>query len=122
MYLDKTGPPPSRVILPPPSDVQQSPLKIRNLFPGTRVNIYAILQGRSSIPQTVTLEDGQHVAALTATLKDPRDTDLLARTVRASIVRLGTTYSITSTYTSFVAVDEAPGVPPPENTHQGRRT
>ncbi|KAJ7774019.1 von Willebrand factor type A domain-containing protein [Mycena metata] len=55
-HLDKTGPPPPpRVILPPPSDVQQSPFKIRNLFPGTRVNIYAILQGRSSIPQTVTL-------------------------------------------------------------------
>ncbi|KAJ7016501.1 von Willebrand factor type A domain-containing protein [Mycena alexandri] len=153
-HLDKTGPPsPPRVILPPPSDVQQSPFKIRNLFPGTRVNIYAILQGRSSIPQTVTLhgstpdgasislpvpvtvsrlpstpalhalaarkiiqdlEDGQHAVALTATLKDPGD-------MRASIVRLGTTYSITSTYTSFVAVDEVPGATrasPPENTHQ----
>ncbi|KAJ7031685.1 von Willebrand factor type A domain-containing protein [Mycena alexandri] len=157
-HLDKTGPPPApQVILAPPSDVQQSPFKILNLFPGTRVNIYAILQGRSSIPQTVTLhgstpdgasislpipvtvsrlpstpalhalaarriiqdlEDGQYTAALTATLKDPADADLLARTARASIVRLGTTHSITSTYTSFVAVDEAPGAAPPENTHQ----
>ncbi|KAJ7021963.1 von Willebrand factor type A domain-containing protein [Mycena alexandri] len=147
-HLDKTGPPPApQVILAPPSDVQQSPFKILNLFPGTRVNTYAILQGRSSIPQTVTLhgstpddasislpipvtvsrlpstpafhalaarkiiqdlEDGQYAAALTATLDDPADADLLARTVRASIVRLGTTYSISSTYTSFVAVDEAP--------------
>ncbi|KAJ7774003.1 von Willebrand factor type A domain-containing protein, partial [Mycena metata] len=54
-HLDKTGPPPPHAVLPPPSDVQQSPLKIRNLFPGTRVNVYAILRGRATIPQTVTL-------------------------------------------------------------------
>ncbi|KAF7345069.1 hypothetical protein MVEN_01670200 [Mycena venus] len=57
------------------------------------------------------LEDGQH--ALKATLANPDDADLLARTVKASIVRLGKTYSIASTHTSFVAVDESkPNVPP----------
>ncbi|KAJ7028770.1 vault protein inter-alpha-trypsin domain-containing protein [Mycena alexandri] len=136
--LDATEPPPpAPVVLPPPPTVQQSPFKIRNLFPGTRVNVYAILQGRSTIPQTVTLrglspdgaqitlpvpvttsrlpntpalhalaahkiiqdlEDGQHNEALA----DPADADadLLARTVRASIVRLATTYSLSSTHTS----------------------
>ncbi|KAJ7143665.1 von Willebrand factor type A domain-containing protein [Mycena filopes] len=147
-HLDDTGPPPpTPVVLPPPPAVQQSPSKIRNLFPGTRVNVYAILQGRSSIPQTVTLrgvspdgaeialpvpvipgrlpstpalhalaarkiiqdlEDGQHDKALA----DPADADVLARTVRATIVRLGTTYSISSTHTSFVAVDETLPSPP----------
>ncbi|KAJ7468659.1 von Willebrand factor type A domain-containing protein, partial [Mycena latifolia] len=50
------------------------------------------------------LEDGQH--ALAATLANPDDADLLARTVKASIIRLGKTYSISSAHTSFVAVDE----------------
>ncbi|KAJ7729332.1 vault protein inter-alpha-trypsin domain-containing protein [Mycena metata] len=150
--LDQTEPPPpAPVVLPPPPTVQQSPFKIRNLFPGTRVNVYAILQGRSSIPQTVTLrglspdgaeialpvpvttsrlpstpalhalaarkiiqdlEDGQHNEALA----DPADADLLARTVRASMVRLATTYSVSSAHTSFVAVDEAlPSIPPPSS-------
>ncbi|KAJ7624341.1 hypothetical protein DFH06DRAFT_1230249 [Mycena polygramma] len=153
-FLDKTKVPPAPpVVLPPPAAVQQSPYKIRNLFPGTRVNIYAILQGQSvpqnltlrgstpdgaeialTIPVTVSrlprtpalhalaarkliqeLEDGQH-AAIPAD-----DADLRARTVRAHIVRLGTTYQITSTHTSFVAVDEtrprlrfAPAVPEEE--------
>ncbi|KAJ7467116.1 von Willebrand factor type A domain-containing protein, partial [Mycena latifolia] len=59
------------------------------------------------------LEEGKH--ALVATLANPDDTDLLARTVKASIIRLGTTYSISSSHTSFVAVDESrpesPAVP-----------
>ncbi|KAF7350215.1 hypothetical protein MVEN_01324600 [Mycena venus] len=145
--LDETPPPPApSVILPPPAAVQQSPFKIRNLFPGTRVDVYAILQGQD-VPRTVTLrgstpdgaeialpiavalsrlphapgtppalhalaarkiiqdlEDGQHTVF--QSLADPADTDLLARTVRAHIVRLGTTYQIASTHTSFVAVDE----------------
>ncbi|KAJ7088545.1 von Willebrand factor type A domain-containing protein, partial [Mycena crocata] len=50
------------------------------------------------------LEDGQH--ALAKTLANPDDTDLLARTVKASIIRFGKTYSISSSHTSFVAVDE----------------
>ncbi|KAF7331214.1 hypothetical protein MSAN_02440200 [Mycena sanguinolenta] len=50
------------------------------------------------------LEDGKH--GLAATLANPDDTDLLKRTVKASVVRLGKTYSVASTHTSFVAVDE----------------
>ncbi|KAJ6542748.1 von Willebrand factor type A domain-containing protein [Mycena capillaripes] len=170
IHVDDTpAPPPPPVILPAPSAVQQSPLKIRNLFPGVRLNIYAILQGipgrislefpdsdlldiGRNVPKTVVLrgstadgaeielpipvtlshlqndpgaptalhalaarkiiqdlEDGQH--GLTNTLSNPDDTDLLARTVKASIVRLGKTYSISSKHTSFVAVDELTPVP-----------
>ncbi|KAJ7041159.1 von Willebrand factor type A domain-containing protein [Mycena alexandri] len=152
--VDSTpAPPPPPVVLPPPAAVQQAPFKIRNLFPNIRLNVYAILQGKT-IPQTVIirgstadgaeidlpipvvlshlgnvsdappaihalaarkiiqdLEDGQHEVA--KTLAKPDDTDLLERTVKACIVRLGTTYSIASTHTSFVAVDHTrPGVPP----------
>ncbi|KAJ6482948.1 von Willebrand factor type A domain-containing protein, partial [Mycena vitilis] len=139
------APPPPPVVLPASPAVQQSPFKIRNLFPGVRLNVYAILQGRN-VPKTVILrgsttegaeielaipvtlsrlqndpaaptaihalaarkiiqdlEDGQH--GLAQMLSNPDDADLLARTVKASIVRLGKTYSITSKHTSFVAVD-----------------
>ncbi|KAF7350214.1 hypothetical protein MVEN_01324500 [Mycena venus] len=143
--LDETPPPPAPpVVLPPPPPVQQSPFKIRNLFPGSRVNMYAILQGQT-VPETVTLRglspDGAHIEltipvtlsrlpdaanappalhALTARkiiqdLEDGQheltvnitDADLVERTVRAHIVRLGTAYQIASTHTSFVAVDES---------------
>ncbi|KAJ7468643.1 von Willebrand factor type A domain-containing protein [Mycena latifolia] len=57
------------------------------------------------------LEDGQH--AIASTLLDPDDADLLARTVRASIVRLGKVYSISSSHTSFVAVDDSGPLNPP---------
>ncbi|KAJ6571420.1 hypothetical protein B0H19DRAFT_660804 [Mycena capillaripes] len=136
--LDETPVPPApQIVLPAPAAVQQSPFKVRNLFPGSRVNIYVIRQGRA-VPSAVTLrgsapdgaqivlpipvtlsrlpstsalhalaarkivqdlEDGQH--AIRAV-----DADLLARMVRAHIIRLGT-YQIASTHTSFVAVDEA---------------
>ncbi|KAJ7657872.1 von Willebrand factor type A domain-containing protein [Mycena polygramma] len=149
----KPAPPPPEVVLPPPSPVQQAPFSIRNLFPNIRLNVYAILQGKS-FPKTVTirgstfdgaeielpvpvilshlqnapdappaihvlaarkivqdLEDGHH--GLAKTLANPDDADLLARTVKASIVRLGKTYSIVSSHTSFVAVDETkPDAPP----------
>jgi hypothetical protein len=52
---------------------------------------------------TQDLEDGQH--GITTSIPD--DADLLARTVKASIVRLAKTYSISSSHTSFVAVDES---------------
>ncbi|KAK7055093.1 von Willebrand factor type A domain-containing protein [Favolaschia claudopus] len=151
--VEETAPPPASLVkLPPPSVVQQSPFNIRNLFPGTRLNVYAILKGRN-VPQTVTLrgstpdgaqielpisvtlshlqnearaptaihalaarkiiqdlEDGKH--DLRATLSDPDDKGLLTRTVKASIVRLGVTYSISSKHTSFVAVDETTEVTP----------
>ncbi|KAJ6542724.1 von Willebrand factor type A domain-containing protein [Mycena capillaripes] len=50
------------------------------------------------------LEDGKH--ALAKTLMNSDDTDLLTRTVKASIIRLGKMYSIVSSHTSFVAVDD----------------
>ncbi|KAJ7160724.1 von Willebrand factor type A domain-containing protein [Mycena filopes] len=49
------------------------------------------------------IEDGQH-AILTS---NPEDADLLRRTVKAHIVRLAKLYSIMSSHTSFVAVDES---------------
>ncbi|KAJ7223099.1 vault protein inter-alpha-trypsin domain-containing protein [Mycena pura] len=149
MAVDTTqAPPPPAVVLSPPPAVQQSPFKIRNLLPNIRLNVYAILRGKT-IPKTVTicgttvdgaeielpvpvtlshlqntpgappaihalaarkiiqdLEDGQHDTAIVKTLANADDADLLARTVKASIVRLGKTYSISSSHTSFVAVDE----------------
>ncbi|KAJ7468641.1 von Willebrand factor type A domain-containing protein, partial [Mycena latifolia] len=56
------------------------------------------------------LEDGQH--SITTD-----DADLLARTVKASIVRLGKEYSVSSSQTSFVAVDEST-----QNTDPPRRS
>ncbi|KAJ7619510.1 von Willebrand factor type A domain-containing protein [Roridomyces roridus] len=50
------------------------------------------------------LEDGRH--DLASVITNPDDADLLKRTVKASIIRLGKTYSIASSHTSFVAVDE----------------
>ncbi|KAK7048813.1 vault protein inter-alpha-trypsin domain-containing protein [Favolaschia claudopus] len=151
--VEETAPPPAPPVnLPPPSAVQQSPFTIRNLFPGTRLNVYAILKGRT-VPHTVILrgstadgaqielpvpvtlgqlqndagaptaihalaarkiiqdlEDGNH--DLRATLLNLDDPGLLAQTVKASIVRLGITYSISSKHTSFVAVDETTEVTP----------
>lgn len=49
------------------------------------------------------IEDGQHAIATSV----PDDADLVARTVKASIVRLAKMYSISSSQTSFVAVDES---------------
>ncbi|KAJ7041177.1 von Willebrand factor type A domain-containing protein [Mycena alexandri] len=54
-------PPRPKVVLSPPPPVQQSPFKMRSLSPGSRLNVYAILQGKT-IPKSVTLtaltEDG----------------------------------------------------------------
>ncbi|KAJ7784830.1 von Willebrand factor type A domain-containing protein [Mycena maculata] len=61
------------------------------------------------------LEDGRH--ALVATLANSDDNDLLARTVKASVVRLGKTYSISSSHTSFVAVAESMHTLPPTSMH-----
>ncbi|KAK7055127.1 von Willebrand factor type A domain-containing protein [Favolaschia claudopus] len=48
------------------------------------------------------IEDGQH-----AITTSPDIADLLARTTKALVARLGKTYSISSSQTSFVAVDES---------------
>ncbi|KAF7331209.1 hypothetical protein MSAN_02439600 [Mycena sanguinolenta] len=153
------APPPPPVVLPDFPSVQQAPFVIQNLLPSIRLNAYAILQGknhpedrhhpryhhrrrlhraphpRHAQPPAKTppdLEDGKH--SLTATLANPDDTDLLKRTVKASVVRLGKTYSVASTHTSFVAVDEtkldpvqsvgfayvvAPTPPPPVDRSRG---
>ncbi|GAA6005506.1 VIT and vWA domain-containing protein [Rhodotorula paludigena] len=50
------------------------------------------------------LEDGEHDFASSL---DKKDDDLVSRTVKAAVVRLGKTYSLASSHTSFVAVDEA---------------
>ncbi|KAJ7737914.1 hypothetical protein DFH07DRAFT_1064674 [Mycena maculata] len=55
------------------------------------------------------LEDGQH--GLGSSIQE--DADLLARTVQASIVRLGRLYSVPSSQTSLVAVDDSGGVVAP---------
>ena len=47
------------------------------------------------------LEDGSHVIAPPGT-----EGDLAARTLKAAVVRLGKRYSLATTHTSFVAVDE----------------
>ncbi|KAJ7763931.1 hypothetical protein B0H14DRAFT_3594001 [Mycena olivaceomarginata] len=73
--------------------------------PGAPTAIHA-LAARKIIQD---LEDEQH--ALRTTLSNPDDTNLLARTVKASVVRLGKTYSISSKHTSFVAVDETTPLP-----------
>ncbi|KAJ7875360.1 vault protein inter-alpha-trypsin domain-containing protein [Mycena olivaceomarginata] len=61
---NQPAPPPPKVVLSPPAQVQQSPFKIRTLSPGNRLNIYAILQGKT-VPQTVALtglaEDGSEL-------------------------------------------------------------
>ncbi|KAJ6526591.1 von Willebrand factor type A domain-containing protein [Mycena vulgaris] len=144
MQVDAESVPPSPpVVLSPPPQVQQSPFKIRTLSPGNRLNVYAILQGKT-VPKTVTLtgltEDGSeirlpipvtlsnlpnapesppaiHALAARMIIQDLEDgqhslaiddADLLARTVKASVVRLGKEYSISSSQTSFVAVDDSP--------------
>ncbi|KAJ7041187.1 hypothetical protein C8F04DRAFT_1080479, partial [Mycena alexandri] len=130
MQLDfEPVPPPPEVVLPPVPQIQQSPFKIRTLSPGNRLNVYAILQATfPTLPDSPPaihalaartmiqdLEVGQH----SITTKDPNDPDLLARTVKASIARLGKAFSISSSETSFVAVDEpAPDKTTP--THSGR--
>ncbi len=54
VYVDETPPPrPLPIDLPPPAEVQQSPVNLENFGPGFRLYVYAILQGR--IPPSVPL-------------------------------------------------------------------
>ncbi|KAJ7584985.1 von Willebrand factor type A domain-containing protein, partial [Mycena floridula] len=132
--------PDAPITLGPPPLVQQSPYKLQNLFPGVRLYVYAILQDKMTIPQSViihgkTLEGAEIELSIPVTVSRIGDTtsihalaarkiiqDLedgqhdeilkldsafdLPRVVKAHIVRLGKTYSISSTHTSFVVVDE----------------
>ncbi|KAJ7778541.1 von Willebrand factor type A domain-containing protein [Mycena metata] len=59
------------------------------------------------------IEDGQH--AITPSI--PEDADLLARTIKAHIVRLAKLHSIMSSHTSFVAVDESSNSPSAALSH-----
>ncbi|KAF7345092.1 hypothetical protein MVEN_01672800 [Mycena venus] len=127
--LTEPPPPPPAVVLSPPPQVQQSPFKIRTLNPGNRLNVYAILQGKA-VPKAVTLtgltkDESELKLSLSTRLQrvksskisktdnmlllppPPDDADLLVRTVKASIVRLAKMYSISSSQTSFVVVDES---------------
>ncbi|KAF7373263.1 hypothetical protein MSAN_00535200 [Mycena sanguinolenta] len=107
MQSCKAKPPrrPSSSAAPPPAAPPSSspiPVTLSHLenTPGTPPAMHA-LAARKIIQD---LEDGKH--SLAATLANPDDRDLLKRTVKASVVRLGKTYSVASTHTSFVAVDE----------------
>ncbi|KAJ7682902.1 von Willebrand factor type A domain-containing protein [Mycena rosella] len=108
-------PAPPEVVLSPAPPVQQSPFKVQTLSPGIRLNVYAILQGKT-VPKTSDAPPAIHALAARAIIQDLEDgrhaiaiddVDLLSCTARASIVRLGKEYSISSSQTSFVAVNES---------------
>ncbi|KAF9023270.1 hypothetical protein BDZ89DRAFT_1070015 [Hymenopellis radicata] len=52
---DAAPPPPLPIDLLPPAEVQQSPVTIDNLGPGFRLYVYAILQGKATLPKVVTI-------------------------------------------------------------------
>ncbi|GAA5889554.1 hypothetical protein JCM8208_001058 [Rhodotorula glutinis] len=74
-------------------------VKVRTAPSATSPPILHALAGRKLIQE---LEDGSHVVTPPGT-----EGDLAARTLKAAVVRLGKQYSLASTHTSFVAVDEA---------------
>ncbi|KAJ3852816.1 hypothetical protein EV368DRAFT_40228, partial [Lentinula lateritia] len=155
---EATGPPPAPdPQLPPPPTIQQSPLILKNIFPGTRTQVYAIVrtpQNESGtkaedLPVTVKIkgvvsttrapvelvvpvglgnvnypfsqQPFLHVLAAKALIIDRQDgkhafpdsiasqlqnhQELKEAYLNKEIVRLGTTYSLASKLTSFVAVD-----------------
>ncbi|KAH7869311.1 von Willebrand factor type A domain-containing protein [Lentinula edodes] len=175
---EATGPPPAPdPQLPPPPKIQQSPLILRNIFPGTRTQVYAIVrtpQNESGtkgeeLPVTVKIkgvvsttrapvelvvpvsrilrspfkprtqpqsgddtglnsglgnvnsqpflhviaakaliidrQDGKHAFPDSIAGQFQNDQELKEAYLNKEIVRLGTTYSLASKLTSFVAVD-----------------
>lgn len=147
-------PPATPVVLAPFPTLQQTPSAIRNIFPSSRLHIYAIIKSsalingppgvviitgttpagdevRLEIPVTIsqsttigavgtrvdlTPQLSIHTIAAKKIIQDYEDgnhnleiedQELLARTVKSVIVRLGKTYSIAPSGTSFVAVDES---------------
>ncbi|KAJ4469718.1 hypothetical protein C8J55DRAFT_492013 [Lentinula edodes] len=178
---EATGPPPAPdPQLPPPPKIQQSPLILRNIFPGTRTQVYAIVrtpQNESGtkgeeLPVTVKIkgvvsttrtpvelvvpvsrilrspfkprtqpqsgddtglnsglgnvnytfsqpflhviaakaliidrQDGKHAFPDSIASQFQNDQELKEAYLNKEIVRLGTTYSLASKLTSFVAVD-----------------
>ncbi|KAL0564531.1 hypothetical protein V5O48_017516, partial [Marasmius crinis-equi] len=148
------GPPPKpKVELPPPPKVQQAPLGIPSLFPGTRSQMYAIITNKqSSIPSSIKVKGMVvgtgapveldvpvtkmarpqqqnhailHTLAAKALITDrenkihafptsisaqfANNSELRDGYLEKEIVRLGTTYGLTSRHTSFVAVDRRSG-------------
>ncbi|KAL0070454.1 von Willebrand factor A domain-containing protein 5A [Marasmius tenuissimus] len=147
--------PPSKpeVILPPPSVVQQAPLDIPNLFPGTRSQMYAIISNKQTlIPSSIKIKgvvsgtgapveldvpvaklatsqqynhaflhtlaakalitDREHkIHAFPASISTTfvNNNELRDAYLEKDIVRLGTTYGLTSRHTSFIAVDRRSG-------------
>ncbi|KAJ3897433.1 hypothetical protein F5879DRAFT_996049 [Lentinula edodes] len=175
---EATGPPPAPdPQLPPPPKIQQSPLILRNIFPGTRTQVYAIVrtpQNESGtkgeeLPVTVKIkgvvsttrapvelvvpvsrilrspfkprtqpqsgddtglnsglgnvnsqpflhviaakaliidrQDGKHAFPESIASQFQNDQELKEAYLNKEIVRLGTTYSLASKLTGFVAVD-----------------
>ncbi|KAJ3981390.1 von Willebrand factor type A domain-containing protein [Lentinula detonsa] len=169
-----TGPPPAPdPRLPPPPTIQQAPLLLTNIFPGTRTQVYAVIRTPQSeidsegerLPKSVKIRgvvsttgtlveldvpvsrllrplksvnnldsgDGAssslhhfeqlflHILAAKALIIDRQDgkhafptsiadeiqtnDELREAYLKKEIVRLGTTYGLTSKHTSFVAVD-----------------
>ncbi|SCV70552.1 BQ2448_3314 [Microbotryum intermedium] len=134
----KSSPPPKvqPVVLAPAPRIQQAPGMIKSLYSGSRMHVYAILDGSVKIPQEVVLRaqsfDGDefelnipvlvspspsssiHVTAAKKLIQAFEDTSTTTDQPlrnecknQAEIVRLGTTYSIASSHTSFIAVDES---------------
>ncbi|KAK1226022.1 hypothetical protein PQX77_011021 [Marasmius sp. AFHP31] len=151
---EDVGPPPKpEVTLPPPPVVQQAPLDIPNLFPGTRSQMYAIISKKQTlVPNSIKIKgvvSGTgapvelevpvarlatsqqynhaflHTFAAKALITDRENklhafpasiattfvnnNELRDAYLEKDIVRLGTTYGLTSRHTSFVAVDRRSG-------------
>ncbi|KAF9265846.1 VIT-domain-containing protein [Marasmius fiardii PR-910] len=156
MDVDEVGPPPQpTVTLPSPPKIQEAPLNITNLFPGTRSQMYAIISNNQiSVPSSIKVRATVVTTGTTVELEAPvtrmmarsqehekhtilhtiaakalimdreknkhafpqsisasfvKDDELRVAYLKENIVRLGTTYGLTSRYTSFVAVDRRTG-------------
>jgi len=144
------GPRDVAVDLPPLLRVQQSDLsKVAALYPGFRTSIFAIIQqSNNSIPLSsrvivrgkvrespvqleVAVTDAQparpelatnfiHALAARAFIQELEDETTKSPSTKAKIVRLGTTYGLSSSQTSFIAIDQngevryrSPPPPPP---------
>ncbi|KAJ3756978.1 von Willebrand factor type A domain-containing protein, partial [Lentinula raphanica] len=159
-----TGPPPAPVPQPlPPPLIQQAPLHLTNIFPGTRTQVYAIIRTPAAedgskgkqLPTSVRVKGvlsttgtpvelvvpisrllrplkpansdehpssvfGQpflHVLAAKSLITEHQDDneELKEAYLKQEIIRLGTTYGLTSKYTSFIAVDHRINAPSGED-------
>ncbi|KAF9265841.1 VIT-domain-containing protein [Marasmius fiardii PR-910] len=161
------GPPPKpEVTLPPTPRIQEAPQNITSIFPGTRLQIYAIISNKQiSIPSSIKVrgtvattgsivelevtvtriarsqQQGQrnhtilHTIAAKALIADrEKDKHVFPQSISSSfanndelrdaylkedIVRLGTTYGLTSRHTSFIAVDRRTGQSLPQEEKHG---